>query len=125
MARTKQWSLHKALKEKKKPYHYDGETNKEKEPHGKGVKYGKDGFVIYNGEWKNGMRHGCGIEYDGTKFFRRTYEGNFADDNYNGYGTSYNVDVIDYAGEWNAGKKHGYGEQYLCGDKLEFLWEYY
>ena len=46
MARTKQWSLHKALKEKKKSIITMVKTIKEKEPHGKGVKYGKDGFVI-------------------------------------------------------------------------------
>ena len=43
-------------------------------------------YVSYNGEWKEGKYHGKGFLDRSTMLERETYEGEFANDRYNGYG---------------------------------------
>lgn len=67
---------------------YEGETDEEGLPHGKGTKYHLDGSR-YEGEWNHGKKDGFGIEYttDGTK----RYEGGWKNNNRCGYGVLFDI----------------------------------
>lgn len=62
--------------------------------------------AIYNGEWKNNMRHGQGIwtRPDGTR-----YAGEWQNDKPGGMGTLVKPDGSIYTGEWQSGRRHGQG----------------
>jgi hypothetical protein len=61
-----------------------------------------NGKVIYDGEWKEGKRHGKGKELrDGEIIYR----GNYKSDKRNGEGIEYNKGRIVFQGIWSDGKK--------------------
>lgn len=66
----------------------------------------KDG-VVYEGQWKNGMRHGRGkaVWKDGS-----IYEGYWADDMANGKGRMIHKNGDIYEGDWRDDKAWGIGE---------------
>ena len=78
----------------------------------------------YLGEFKNGKKHGKAIDYpkDGDII----YEGDFIDGLYDGKGKL--IDISNnrdyYIGEFLHGKKHGKGKQYDKNGKLIFDGEY-
>ena len=88
------------------------------EREGKGTYYFKNRDQ-YTGDWKKGKKNGSGILYS-SDF---TYDGEFADDNFEGFGTlsvdekqivTNCSDCKTYKGYWKADMKEGFGE---CFDK--------
>jgi hypothetical protein len=90
----------------------------------------KDGFAVYffhsgikyEGNWKNGKRHGKGtLTYpDGSK-----YEGEWKNNKMEGYGvkTYANSNLYKYMGDWRNGKKQGQGTQiYINGEQYAGEW---
>ena len=63
----------------------------------------------YEGQWQriDGVmkRHGKGIYTDGGS----TYDGQFVNDFFQGYGVYKAIDGSTYKGEWKEGKMHGHG----------------
>lgn len=107
------------------------------------IKYYKNGNK-YEGEFKNGMRHGKGVMhyYYGNKYYGewkldkkegkgiyywkdgRRYSGDFADDKINGKGTFDYKNGDRYIGEVNNGNRHGEGIYYYTnGDKYIGNWK--
>ena len=76
------------------------------EEKGKGKEYkGKNGILIYEGEYKNGRRNGKGIEYDEFEGIK-IYEGEFKNGKRNGKGKEYLKNgKICFEGEFKEGKK--------------------
>jgi hypothetical protein len=64
---------------------------------------GKDGYV---GQWQRGLKSGVGKEYssDGS-----VYEGDFVDDEKEGFGCMVFPSGRIYSGGWKGGKQHGQG----------------
>ena len=67
---------------------------------------------MYEGQWKDGKRHGYGISRPfnsgGSK-----YEGHFERDKCNGHGVQTRADgTIEFEGEWRDGRPIGIGRQY-------------
>ena len=85
---------------------------------GKGKKYSiLDGKLEYEGEYKNDNKEGYGIYYftNGDK-----YEGEFKNDNMEGYGTNYFTNGDRYEGEFKNDISEGYGIIYFSnGDRYE------
>ncbi|KAL4461523.1 hypothetical protein ABPG74_016147 [Tetrahymena malaccensis] len=73
--------------------------------HGRGKKLQQDG-CIYEGYWKNNMANGYGIliNSDGD-----VYEGQWKNDKFNGFGTFTFFDGAYYIGNWLNDKQHGNG----------------
>lgn len=71
---------------------------------GKGKYIFKGGKIYYDGEWKNGKKHGLGTLQ--TEDYK--YTGEWEDDKQNGKGTL-NSDNFDYIGEWRNGLHDGKG----------------
>ena len=96
---------------------YEGEM-KNGERHGQGIEYNEDGEIVYEGQFKNDEYHGQGTYYysDGRK-----YEGEFENDEYNGHGIEYDEDgEIVYEGQFKNGKFNGQGTYYYSnGGKYE------
>ena len=94
---------------------YNGEF-KDGIKHGKGTYYYSTGN-IYDGEWVNDKRTGYGtyIWKNGEK-----YEGQFVDGFRHGQGTYYYADGDKYSGEWEENSRTGYGVYFWAnGDKHE------
>ncbi len=75
---------------------YEGDTN------GTGVEYYSNGLIMYEGEYKDGVRNGKGFYYypDGNL----KYEGEFEDGEYSGEGILYYDDgKLKYEGEFKDG----------------------
>jgi hypothetical protein len=101
---------------------YTGEMLPDGTPHGKGAYYrnlgGKptsDGMLndielLYEGEVKDGKRHGLGHAYDAKK--RLAYDGEWKDDLREGFGLAYENGVLSYRGEWRRGFRSGAGTSY-------------
>ena len=96
--------------------HYEGNTDEEGRPHGKGKKYYSLGNW-YEGEWKHGVREGFGIEYaeDGTK----RYEGNWEKDKWYGEGILIDYRRIRYEGFFE--KEPPYGEYQISVKKHSII----
>lgn len=61
----------------------------------------------YEGEWKNGLRHGVGLlSYPDGK---RSYKGQWLEGNAHGYGVFSYADGSIYVGGWKENKRHGKG----------------
>lgn len=76
-------------------------------PDGNGKKTYFDGNY-YEGEWKNGLRHGKGVEtYYGMK---GRYTGEWKEDMKEGSGEEVYKNGDTYEGGFKAGKKHGQGK---------------
>lgn len=78
---------------------YDGTVNSNNERHGWGV-YQVVFGGRYEGEWRNGFKHGHGTSY-------------------------YKNNKVQYEGEWEGGEPHGQGKVYNCNGKLLYdgLWK--
>ncbi|CAD5115533.1 unnamed protein product [Dimorphilus gyrociliatus] len=97
---------------------------------GFGVYQYENEFYRYEGEWKDGMKHGHGklimkdgsfyegefskgeIEGHGCRFSALTgnkYSGQFHQGEFHGHGTMYYGDGSVYEGEWSSNKRQGYG----------------
>ena len=115
---------------------HEGELNEEGKPHGRGKRWYVLGFQrvlgIYEGEWKDGKKHGkgtwkrsdaksraeCAEEWNdfsvnGKRSFEwaggDVYEGEWKDDEWHGKGTYKDVNGDVYKGQWKANKKEGKG----------------
>lgn len=76
-----------------------------------------DKYEGYDGEFKDGKRHGKGKQIDDEG---DVYEGEFFNDQYNGKGRMDYVDGDIYQGNWKDGIPHGKGVMiYTNGDKYE------
>jgi hypothetical protein len=86
---------------------YDG-FYKDGLKHGKGVEYWISGIVNYDGYWLENKRHGYGkLFYDTGELW---YDGKWDKHMYNGYGKEYNLDgSMRYDGEWLNDKMNGKG----------------
>jgi len=128
---------------------YDGEYQFENEYGslnygGFGILYDKLGGKLYEGEWKNGKKHGQGtfwykngnmyvgdfdngLRHGSGKYIYKNgdvYEGEFTKDKYNGYGVYSWKNGNRYEGEYKNGKKHGKGIFYYNnGDKYDGNWK--
>jgi len=69
-----------------------------------------DSELLYEGEVKNGMRHGEGQAYDGEG--RLVYDGEWINDYYDGFGQAYENGVLAYRGTWSLGFRSGSGTSY-------------
>ena len=102
-------------------YKYEGERNERGERHGNGKAVLPNGDV-YEGQYKNGMRHGKGQyifnDQNGAK-----YVGDYKDNRKNGFGTFFYPDGSRYEGFWKDDKRHGRGIYYYGnGDVYEGEW---
>lgn len=77
---------------------------------------------IYEGEWKNNLRHGQGVFR--TKY-GDFYEGEYYNGQRNGFGTYYFRNGDFYTGDWKDGKRSGFGTVLsAAGDTLVHgFWE--
>ena len=93
---------------------------------GEGIKRWKDGG-IEKGNWKDGELIGWGYQYFGktSEFSGDSYEGNFLNSRYHGYGKYIDIseDAV-YVGDWNNGKEDGKGK-IVFGEKSETPQAYY
>ena len=102
-------------------------------PHGKGKWTQESSGIEYDGDWKNGAKHGKGTlkikgngktsTYEGTAIqtrhhvHRRCPLGGFALNKRHGYGFMIYPSGNRYDGEWVLGEKHGRGTmQWSNGD---------
>jgi len=75
----------------------------------------QDEVALYQGEWKNDLFHGCGIE---TIPSRGTYTGQFKNGLVEGFGIQEFPNGQVYKGDWKNNMKHGVGEDtYATGDR--------
>jgi len=99
---------------------YEGEW-KEGKKHGLGKKVYSADNSYYMGGWDSSRKNGFGIYVwsDGTR-----YEGNWKDDKYHGYGLKKWQNKDEYDGEWREDKKHGQGRyRWGTGDEYQGEWE--
>lgn len=93
--------------------HYEGEVNGLNKPHGRGklthTTYHSGGSYVYEGEFRNGKRHGEGVLIEGNAPYEDRYEGEWANDMREGYGTQVFYYGERYEGEWRRNEHHGYG----------------
>lgn len=80
---------------------YDGEW-KDGQRHGKGKMIYSDGYYV--GEWKNGVREGKGKDVFANGYY---YEGDFSCDMWHGLGKESFPDGVTFEGEYRFGKKNG------------------
>ena len=75
---------------------------------GKGTEYHKSGVAIFEGEFKDGLRNGVGLELlpNGSKLYEGDYQDNFKE----GYGILYNNNKMQYEGFWKENEYHGEGK---------------
>ena len=89
----------------------------EKGPCEYGTLYDENEFVVYNGEWMEGVRHGFGISRLGPKegYNKRfiTYIGEWEHDQYHGSGRKY------FADKCRGGKMVGYQGEFMEGEFLK------
>ena len=100
---------------------YDGELDGVGNPNGKGVFKWAQSELLYNGEWKTGVRAGKGtlIYPNGKK-----YEGDWECDQMHGRGRFEWENGEIYEGEWKKGVRDGKGKLvYSTGERYEGAWE--
>ena len=93
---------------------YTGTVNKAGEPHGKGVQMYSWGEVyegkwrkdVYEGDFRNGVKHGKGTYTFGDG---RKYVGDYKDGNKHGKGAYTWSDGEKYVGDFECGEMHGQG----------------
>lgn len=99
---------------------YEGEWKEDKEE-GTGKYVTSDASCEYTGEWRNGMKHGKGVQQvtDGT------YDGEWKEDWQCGKGKYEFKSGASYDGEWEGGQMHGKGlYQYKNGKKANVVYHY-
>lgn len=94
---------------------YTGNVNAMDLPHGRGTCIWETG-QSYQGEWRNGKRHGFGVWKSIDIGGENTYEGDFQNDMFHGRGF-YTWPIFRYYGEWKFNKQNGRGIQ-LYNDGL-------
>jgi hypothetical protein len=82
-------------------------------PNGQG-KYIYSKELIYSGEFKNGKLNGKGTKISGV--YR--YEGQFMDDELNGFGKLYKNDRLIYEGQFLNTVENGYGKMYASDGSI-------
>jgi len=92
------------------------------------VKLKMDDGSYYEGQVKNGLPHGKGIQVysndDNPKFFKR-YEGEWKNGIKNGNGKAYHSSGTYYKGNWKNGDLHGQGSMiYFNGARFDGRFEY-
>ena len=85
-------------------YHYLGEVN-DIHARGYGIYINDETGVKYEGEWKNSMKNGIGIEIYKNNF----YQGNFVNGKRNGIGEYFWERNVFYSGEWKNNLMDGIG----------------
>lgn len=93
---------------------YHGQWDFDKQQ-GRGMYKDLDSGYHYEGEWKNGLKHGKGVEK--TKEGR--YEGEWKDNMRHGQGTEVLSCGTIYEGRWKENKKHGVGTKKLKSGMVE------
>lgn len=79
---------------------------------GRGALY-VDGFLLYEGDFVDGVREGNGEQYTSGEDRRLIYSGQFHDGTWHGKGMTYYADgSIFYRGNFKKGEKTGYGTMY-------------
>ena len=92
-----------------------------------GLKHGRGRYIfadktMYEGQWENGKKHGYGVFKwpNGGE-----YEGYFRNDKRNGYGIYFYPNGDEYYGEWQDDFMHGNGElRYANGITRRGTWQY-
>ena len=79
---------------------YRGEMNEEFDYDGKGIKYDENGKIVCDGEWRNGVFHGKGKEYEKNQLI---YEGEWKNGLPDGKGVYYESGKEKYKGKWVKG----------------------
>jgi len=74
---------------------------------------------IYDGNFLAGKKHGRGCLFSDDKKFK--FEGNWIDDEKDGYGVENFPDGTKYEGYFEKGKKNGKGELYKMLELKNFL----
>ncbi|XP_057312206.1 radial spoke head 1 homolog [Hydractinia symbiolongicarpus] len=98
---------------------YDGDRNADGARHGHGKACFPNGD-IYEGEYEDGKRNGCGS----YKFKAAKYVGKYSNGKRQGDGQMYYPDGSTYNGQWNDGDKNGVGVYtYPNGDVYEGEWK--
>lgn len=82
---------------------YSGSVYNDK-PSGRGRLSSEE--LVYEGEWRNGLRHGYGSE---TCTNGQKYVGEWKEGKYHGYGKLLGADGSEYTGHFLSGKFHGKG----------------
>ena len=77
-----------------------------------------DDRVFYKGEFKNGLRHGKGTEYYPNGNI--TYQGDYVNDQFEGFGTYIMENGVYYVGEWKFGFRHGKGTLHYADGKIKY-----
>ena len=94
--------------------------------HGKGILWNKNNSILYEGDWKDGLRSGHGEEFFYTESRYYKYSGEFQKDKKNGYGIQYelNYDLNQirkiYSGEWKDDIQNGSGMWYFENGILRY-----
>ena len=91
---------------------------------GRGILYGKEDNIIYNGYFKNGKYEGFGRLY--KKYndkHQLKYIGYFKNNKYNGIGILYSNGQIKYEGIFLDGEYNGIGIEYLINGKRKMMYE--
>ena len=95
-------------------YLYYGDLIDDK-PHGYGKIFYKDSTLWYDGNWKDGKKHGQGSSYSGSNN-TLYYKGEWENDEINGYGKMYTDEGKPfYTGEFKNSKFHGKGTLWQSG----------
>ena len=105
---------------------YEGEY-KDGKRHGQGTIFYPYGGGRYEGEWKDDKRHGQGTQFYSLGIYShgKRYEGEWKDHKMHGQGTFFRLDgSVLYNGEYKDGKRHGQGTFfYFCGGRYEGEWK--
>ena len=97
--------------------------------HGKGVEYNENGTYKFEGEFLKGRKNGQGKEYRKSEhngLIELYFEGNFKNGKKNGKGKIYRSDPnkIKFEGEYLNDLKEGLGKEYYNDGKIQFEGEY-
>lgn len=88
---------------------YEGQR-KDGQRDGTGCEYDEEGHLVYEGGWKNGLRHGYGKEWY-TDSGTLHYVGHWVEGKKNGYCEEYVEDDLGvYKGDWKDDRRHGMGK---------------
>ena len=94
---------------------YDGRSEKKDSIINLGRDVYQDEIALYQGEWKDDLFHGCGVEKIPSK---GTYTGQFKNGLVEGFGIQEFPNGQVYKGDWKNNMKHGVGEDtYATGDR--------
>eukprot|EP00796_Vickermania_ingenoplastis_P009723 gene9723-6811_t len=85
---------------------YKGDLNKDRQPHGVGVKFFPNGDA-YHGEFCNGEMHGKGHRLYASS--AQMYDGMVSHNLPHGFGSMRTPSGLGYTGEWKNGRKEGKG----------------